>query len=250
MKLLIAKDYNQLSQWAAEMIADAVKEKPDIVLGLATGGTPLGTYQALIEMHQREGIDFSKVRSFNLDEYHGLEASHPQSYHYFMQTNLFQHINIKPENVHIPNGVCENIEEECRAYDQKIHDCGGIDLQLLGIGANGHIGFNEPGHELQLNTHRVKLTEATIQANSRFFDSVEEVPTHAITMGIKGIMSAKKILLLASGAQKAPVIKRMLEGTLSTQVPASVLQLHPDVVIIVDQEIGDLLGDAANLATE
>lgn len=238
MKIVVAENYQELSKLAARIIAEAVQSKPDGVLGLATGSTPLGTYQELIRIHHEEGLDFSRIVTFNLDEYYGLHSLHPQSYGYFMRENLFKHINIDLKNTHIPNGTPEDLEAECRAYDELLTAHGGIDLQLLGIGENGHVGFNEPSANLNVYTHLVQLKEETIRANSRFFSSLKEVPTQAITMGLGGILKAKKILLLAAGKAKAPVIAKLLEGKLSTQVPASILQVHPQVVVIVDQEIG------------
>jgi len=232
MKVIITVNYEEMSKKAAEIVKKQIKEKPNTVLGLATGSTPLGMYKHLIEMYKRGEIDFSNVITFNLDEYIGLSPDHPQSYHYFMFHNFFNHINIKKENVHIPNGIAEDLEEECRKYEEEIEKAGGIDLQILGIGINGHIGFNEPDESIETKTHVVTLTEKTINANKRFFKSAEEVPRKAITMGLGSIMKAKKIVLLASGKNKAEAIKETIKGQLTTKVPATVLALHPDVTII------------------
>ena len=205
MKIFAAKDYHDLSRKAANIISAQVIMKPDAVLGLATGSTPIGTYKQLQEWYEKGDLDFSKVHSINLDEYKGLPGTHDQSYRYFMNYNLFDHININKANTDVPNGLAENAAKECARYDALIQEKGGIDLQLLGIGGNGHIGFNEPADIFQAGTHVVTLTEETRQANARFFESIEQVPTHALTMGIKGIMTARKVLLLASweGKQEA-----------------------------------------------
>ena len=243
MKVIITVNYEEMSKKAAEIVKKQIKEKPNTVLGLATGSTPLGMYKHLIEMYKRGEIDFSNVITFNLDEYIGLSPDHPQSYHYFMFHNFFNHINIKKENVHIPNGIAEDLEEECRKYEEEIEKAGGIDLQILGIGINGHIGFNEPDESIETKTHVVTLTEKTINANKRFFKSAEEVPRKAITMGLGSIMKAKKIVLLASGKNKAEAIKETIKGQLTTKVPATVLALHPDVTIIIDKEAASLIPD-------
>lgn len=241
MQVFIEKDYSAMSEKAAQIFANEMQQKPDLVLGLATGSTPTGTYQELIRMHKEEGLDFSKVVSFNLDEYYGLAPDNPQSYNYFMFENLFNHVNVKKENIHIQNGLVSDVETYCKQYDEEIEKYGGIDLQLLGIGVNGHIGFNEPAEELVLGTHLTDLTEDTIKANSRFFDSPEEVPTKAITMGIGSIMKAKKILLLASGKNKAEIMAKLLNSdVVTTKVPASLLMLHPNVTIIMDEEAASL----------
>lgn len=241
MQVFIEKDYSAMSEKAAQIFANEIKQKSDLVLGLATGSTPIGTYKELIRMHKEEGLDFSKVVSFNLDEYYGLAPDNPQSYNYFMFENLFNHINIKKENVHIPNGLVSDVEAYCKQYDEEIEKYGGIDIQLLGIGVNGHIGFNEPAEELILGTHLTDLTEDTITANSRFFDSPEEVPTKAITLGIGSIMKAKKILLLASGKNKAEIMAKLLNSdVVTTKVPASLLMLHSNAIIIMDEEAASL----------
>lgn len=243
MRVIITVNYDEMSKKAAEIVKKQIKEKPNTVLGLATGSTPLGMYKHLIEMYKRGEIDFSNVITFNLDEYIGLSPDHPQSYHYFMFHNFFNHINIKKENVHIPNGIAEDLEEECRKYEEEIEKAGGIDLQILGIGINGHIGFNEPDESIETKTHVVTLTEKTINANKRFFKSAEEVPRKAITMGLGSIMKAKKIVLLASGKNKAEAIKETIKGQLTTKVPATVLALHHDVTIIIDKEAASLIPD-------
>lgn len=235
MKLVIAKDYEDMSKIAAEEMAETIKENPEAVLGLATGGTPVGMYKELIKMNKEGKIDFSKITSVNLDEYVGLDGEHDQSYRYFMNTNLFNHINIDKNNTYVPNGKAEDIEKECREYDERIKELGGIDVQLLGIGNNGHVGFNEPANELSLGTHLTGLTESTIEANARFFEKKEDVPTKAVTMGLGGIMKAKKIILVASGEGKAEIIKKLVKGKITTQVPASMLQMHNNVVVIVDE---------------
>ncbi|MBE6065116.1 glucosamine-6-phosphate deaminase [Clostridium cochlearium] len=236
MKVLIKDNYNELSKAAALDILELVKEKPNCVLGLATGSTPVGTYEKLIEFYKEGKIDFSKVTSFNLDEYRGLPEDHPQSYKFFMNDVFFNHINIKKENTFLLNGMATNIEKECMEYDKKIDNKGGIDLQILGIGGNGHIAFNEPSEELILFTHLTKLKSKTIKDNSRFFNSQEEVPTEALTMGIGSIMKAKKIILLISGECKAEIAKKLIKGQLTTKLPASLLHLHPNCTVILDKE--------------
>jgi glucosamine-6-phosphate deaminase len=235
MKIYAAKDYNDLSRKAANIISAQVILKPNAVLGLATGSTPVGAYKQMIEWHKKGDLDFSRVRSVNLDEYKGLSGDHDQSYRYFMNHNLFDHVNIDKANTNVPNGLAEDPAAECRRYDQVIRDMGGIDLQLLGIGGNGHIGFNEPCDVFEKGTHVVTLTEETRKSNARFFSSIDEVPTHALTMGIQGIMSAGKILLLASGEAKAKAVYDSCFGPVVPGVPASVLQLHRDVIVIADE---------------
>ena len=235
MKIIAAKDYTDLSRKAANIISAQVIMKPDAVLGLATGSTPLGTYSQLIQWYEKGDIDFSKTKSINLDEYLGLDGSHDQSYRYFMDHNFFDHINIKKENTNVPNGLAEDPYEECQRYKRVIKNLGGIDLQLLGIGSNGHIGFNEPGAVFKKETHLVKLTESTRKSNARFFSSLDEVPTHALTMGIRNIMLAKKILLLATGEQKAQALYSSFFGPVTPSMPASILQLHNDCIVIADE---------------
>ena len=235
MKIYAAKDYDDMSRKAGNLIAAQIILKPDAILGLATGSTPVGAYGQLIEKCKAGDIDFSRIRSVNLDEYKGLSGEHDQSYRYFMNHNLFDHVNIDKARTNVPNGLAEDPEAECRRYDQVIADMDGIDLQLLGIGGNGHIGFNEPCEVFEKGTHVVTLTEETRQSNARFFASIDEVPTHALTMGIQNIMSAKKVLLLASGEGKAKALYDSCFGPVTPHVPASVLQLHNDVVIIADE---------------
>jgi glucosamine-6-phosphate deaminase len=208
---------------------------PNSVLGLATGSTPIGTYQQLIDWYKKGDLDFEKVTSINLDEYAGLAPDHDQSYRYFMQKNFFDHINIRPENTYVPNGMADDLEAECRRYNGIIEKYGPIDIQLLGMGHNGHIGFNEPGRAFELNTHVVDLTQSTIEANARFFSSADEVPKRALTMGIKTIMQAKRVLVVVSGEDKAEIVERAFAGPVTTQVPASILQMHPDVTLVGDQ---------------
>ena len=241
MRLMIAKDYEAMSHQAARMVAGQIYLKPDSVLGLATGSTPLLMYQELIRVHQEIGLDFSEVTTFNLDEYLELEPDNPNSYHYYMHQNFFRHINIRPDNIHIPSGRPDDIAAECARYDEKIRRIGGIDLQVLGIGSNGHIGFNEPDIKFEATTHPVKLDEETIAANSRFFATIDEVPRYAISMGIKTIMHAKKVLLLANGPAKAEAIYRTLYEGITPETPASILQLHQDVTIIAEEKAARLL---------
>jgi len=243
MIIMNTKDYNELSKKAADIIGAQVILKPDCVLGLATGSTPVGAYKELIKAYEAGELDFSQVKSVNLDEYKGLTGDHDQSYRYFMNTNLFDHVNIDKANTNVPSGVEEDGEAECERYNKLIEDLGGIDLQLLGIGGNAHIGFNEPCDEFVKGTHLVTLEEDTRQANARFFASIDEVPTQAYTMGIQNIMSAKKVLLLANGKAKAQAVYDTCFGPVKPQVPASILQMHPDCVVIADE-------DALSLCTE
>lgn len=235
MRIIKASNYNEMSRCAANIIAAQITLKPDSVLGLATGSTPIGTYKLLVKGYQQGNLDFSKVRSVNLDEYCGLDGSHDQSYRYFMNTNLFNHVNIDMANTNVPNGIATDLEQECKRYDRLIEELGGVDLQLLGIGHNGHIGFNEPNEFFDKATHVVELKQSTIDANSRFFEKIEDVPKRAITMGIKSIMSAKKVLLVA-GADKKDIIERALFGPITPQVPASVLQFHNDLIVVVSEK--------------
>ena len=241
MRIYAAKDYADLSRKAANIISAQVIMKPNAVLGLATGSTPVGAYRQLIEWYNKGDVDFSQISSINLDEYEGLSGKHDQSYRYFMNHNFFDHINIKKENTNVPNGLAQDAEEECRRYNHVIKSLGGIDLQLLGIGGNGHIGFNEPGTAFEKETHLVTLTEQTRESNARFFKDLDEVPTHAFTMGIKSIMSAKKILLLATGENKAKALYDSFFGPVTPGVPASILQLHNDCTIIADEEALSLI---------
>lgn len=241
MQIYIEKDSTAVGKRAAQIFADEIKKKPDIVLGLATGSTPITTYQELIRMHREEDLDFSKVISFNLDEYYGLTPDNPQSYHSFMKENLFKHINVNPKNIHIPDGTVTDVDTYCKNYDEQIEKLGGIDIQLLGIGVNGHIGFNEPGEELLAGTHLTDLAEDTIKANSRFFKSMDEVPKQAITMGLGSILKARKIILLSSGKGKADIMAKLLKsGVITTENPSSFLLLHKDVTIIMDEEAASL----------
>ena len=238
MRIITVENYGEMSKKAAAMMGSQLILKPDSVLGLATGDTPLGMYEELIKMYNNKEIDFSEAKTFNLDEYYGINKENSQSYHYYMIKNLFNHINIKIENINIPNGMAEDIEQECLDYEKKISATGGIDIQVLGIGVNGHIGFNEPDVNFEAQTHLVNLDEKTIESNSRFFESIQEVPTKAISMGIKTIMHSKKVILLANGISKAEAIAKTVKGKISPEVPASILQLHQDVTIIVDKQAG------------
>ncbi len=232
MNIIETKDYTELSRKVANIISAQVILKSTSILGLATGSTPIGTYKQLIDWYQKGDIDFSKVTTVNLDEYCGLSTLNEQSYRYFMNHNLFDHININKENTHVPNGLADDMEAECRRYDKLITELGGIDIQLLGIGHNGHIGFNEPDVSFEQTTHIVNLDETTLEANSRFFDSIDEVPKQAITMGIKSIMQSKKIILIANGADKKEIVEKALYGPVTPDVPASILQFHPDLTVI------------------
>lgn len=243
MRLIIAKDYKELSKKAANIVASQITLKPDSVLGLATGETPLGMYRELRDIYEKGDIDFANVRTFNLDEYYGLDEKNFQSYRYYMIENLFKHINIREENINIPNGMSIDIDKECHDYEEKIQASRGIDLQVLGIGRNGHVGFNEPDIKFEARTHIVNLDEDTIEANSRFFDSIEAVPKKAISMGIKTIMNAKSILLLANGVEKAEAIYNTIKGKIIPKVPASVLQLHPNVTIIIEEKAASMILD-------
>ena len=235
MKFITTDTYEKLSRQAANIISAQVIIKPDCVLGLATGSSPLGIYRQLIDWHQKGDIDFSDVTSVNLDEYVGLAATHEQSYRYFMQTNFFDHINIRPENTFVPDGCAADFERECAGYDARIESLGGIDLQLLGIGPDGHIGFNEPGDCFVKNTHVVELHASTIEANARFFAHAGEVPRRAVTMGMISIMQAKKILLIANGPAKKEILTRAFNGPITPEIPASILQLHPDITVIYSE---------------
>ena len=234
MRIVLSDTYRDMSRKAAYIVASQIILNPRSVLGFATGETPLGLYRMLISMYWAGDLDFSGITTFNLDEYYGLSEESPYSYRFYMKKNLFQHINIREDQWHIPRGTAENVEEECRRYDRAIEKAGGIDLQILGLGVDGHIGFNEPDEKFEGGTHLVELQESTLKANARFFPSPEEVPRFALSMGIKTIMKAKKILLLASGASKADVIYEALQGEVIPEQPASRLQLHPDVTCILD----------------
>lgn len=224
-----------MSRKAANIMSAQIIMKPDCTLGLATGSTPIGMYDQLVEWYNKGDLDFSEVKSVNLDEYRGITRDNEQSYYYFMHKHLFDRVNINPENTHLPNGMAEDAAEECRRYEELISNLGGIDMQLLGLGHNGHIGFNEPGDAFGKETSCVNLTERTIEANKRFFASVDDVPKQAFSMGIKSIMQAKKILLVVSGEDKAEAVQKALFGPVTSSVPGSVLQLHNDVTVVADE---------------
>ena len=235
MKIYVADDYKGMSRKAASIIASQVTLKADSVLGLATGSTPIGMYEQLVEWHKAGDLDFSAVKTVNLDEYVGLAPDHDQSYRYFMNDNLFNHVNIDKANTHVPNGLAADPAAECERYDRVVDEMGGVDIQVLGMGHNGHIGFNEPADHFPLGTNLVDLQESTINANARFFASKDEVPKQAMTMGIHTIMKAKKILVVVNGEGKADIVKKAFTGPVTPQVPASILQLHPDVVLVGDK---------------
>ncbi len=241
MEIIIADNYEEMSRVAADMIERQLLRKPSSVLGLATGSTPVGLYRELVRRHREEGLDLSKVITFNLDEYLDLSPSHPQSYRYFMDENLFKHINVDPKNIHVPYGHAEEIDAFCQWYEDEISRAGGIDIQVLGIGADGHIAFNEPGSSLGSRTRLKTLTKQTIDDNARFFDDPNEVPRFAITMGVGTIMEAREVLLIANGAKKAEIIAHALEGPVTAQVTASALQMHRHVTVVLDAEAGAML---------
>ena len=236
MRIIRAKDYREMSRRAAEIIASEVILKPDCVLGLATGSSPVGTYDELVKMYEDGALDFSEVRTVNLDEYCGLDITSDQSYVWFMHHHLFDRVNIKPENTHFPDGKQADAQKACAEYDAVMEKTGRTDLQLLGLGPDGHIGFNEPENFFPVGTHKVALTESTIQANKRFFSSEKEVPRFAYTMGVAGIMKARRVLMVVSGKSKAGILKEAFCGPVVPQVPASVLQLHPDFILVADEE--------------
>ena len=235
MQIYRAKDYEDMSKKAANIIASQVVLKQDCVLGLATGSTPIGAYKNLVEKYEQGDLDFSQVTTVNLDEYKGLPRENDQSYYYFMHDNLFDHVNVKPENTHLPDGTKEDANEECARYEELIRSLGGQDLQLLGLGHNGHIGFNEPDTVFEKTTHCVDLQESTIEANKRFFASADDVPKQAYTMGIGTIMQAKKILVVVSGEDKADTVAKAFFGPVTPEVPASILQFHKDVILVADE---------------
>lgn len=235
MKIYKAKDYKDMSRKAANIISAQVIMKPNCVLGLATGSTPIGTYAQLVEWYNKGDLDFSEVTTVNQDEYKGLPRTNDQSYYYFMHQHLFDRVNIDPERTNVPNGMEPDAEKECGRYEELIRSLGGVDLQLLGLGHNGHIGFNEPGEAFEKETHCVDLTESTIEANKRFFASADDVPKQAYTMGIKTIMQAKKILIVVNGENKADIVERAFFGPVTPEVPASILQLHNDVTLVGDE---------------
>ena len=241
MRIIVCENYEEVSKKAAQMILSQVTLKPNSVLGLATGSTPIGMYENLVNLNKKGDIDFSEVRTFNLDEYYNLPKENNQSYHYFMHQNLFNHININSENIHIPNGMTNDVNAECERYDELIKESGGIDIQVLGIGNNAHIGFNEPTINFEKGTHLVELDDSTIEANSRFFDNIEDVPKKAITMGVGSIFKSRKIMLIATGENKAEAIYNTVYGKVVPEVPASILQFHSDIVLILDKDAAKLL---------
>ena len=236
MRIICAKDYKEMSEMAADIIGAQVLLKPDAVLGLATGSTPIGTYEELVRRYEAGRLDFSKIKTVNLDEYRGLTRDNDQSYYYFMHTHLFDHININKNNTNVPDGMEPDALKAGQDYENIIKNYGGIDLQLLGLGNNGHIGFNEPGDEFIDKTHVVDLTESTIEANKRFFKSIDDVPKQAYTMGIGSIMRAKRVLMVVNGKGKAEIVKEAFFGPITPKVPASILQLHNDFILIGDAE--------------
>jgi len=237
MEIKSINSYDEMSKLAAKIVAEQIINKPNTVLGLATGSTPLGIYRALAKLYKKGKLDFSKVTTFNLDEYLGLSPEHPQSYHYYMYENFFKHVNIEEKNIHIPKGDTKYPVQECLNYEREIEKVGGIDLQVLGIGVNGHVGFNEPDINLEARTHVIQLSNETIRANSRFFKNLDKVPRKAITMGMATIMKSKKIILMAWGIEKKKPILKVTSGHIATEVPASLLQVHNDVILIVDKKI-------------
>lgn len=241
MKFKVFDSYEELSAYSAELVAGVIREKEDAVLGLATGSSPLGLYEELIKLYDDGNLDFSRIRSINLDEYVGLDGTHDQSYRYFMDINFFNHINIDKKNTFVPNGIAEDLEKGAKEYDELIESLGGVDVQVLGIGPNGHIGFNEPAEQLNLNTHIAELTEETIKANARFFASEKDVPTRAVTMGVGPIMKARKVILIASGENKAWAVKSLVDDLISTTIPATLLKVHPDVTVLLDKAAASLL---------
>lgn len=241
MKLIVCKDYDELSKKAADIFADVVKQNPKCTLGLATGSTPVGMYKELIKKYENGEIDFKDVTTFNLDEYYPISKDNDQSYDYFMNDNLFSKINVKKENIHILNGMADDAQKECENYEKMIEENGGIDIQLLGIGQNGHIAFNEPDDKLYSDTHVTSLTQNTIEANSRFFEKIEDVPTKALTMGMGSILKSRKIVILINGDKKSKALKELLSGMIDTHNPSTLLNVHSDVVVICDQEAYDAM---------
>lgn len=236
MEVIIASSYEEMSKAAAHRVAEVLNAKPNAVLGMATGSTPLSLYKELVRMHRDEGLDFSQVTTFNLDEYVGLPRTHEQSYHYFMHENFFQHVNIPKQNIYIPSGTTNNYKAFCEWYENRIHECGGIDIQILGIGSDGHIAFNEPTSSLSSRTRLKTLARQTIEDNARFFDKVEDVPVYAITMGVGTILEASELLLVANGKGKADAVAKMIEGPVTSMITASALQLHPSAYVYLDPE--------------
>jgi len=241
VQVIIVKDKAQMGKTAAEIVAEGMQAKEHFVLGLATGTTPIPLYRELIRMHRKEGLDFSTTITFNLDEYVGIEGTHEQSYRFFMNRELFDHVNINKKATHVPDGMADDAEMFCAEYESMIADCGGVDCQVLGIGSNGHIGFNEPGTSLGSRTHKTALTESTVKDNSRLFEKVEDVPTEALTMGIGTILDAESILLLASGANKAKAVADAIEGPVTATCPASALQFHPNVTFVITEDAATVL---------
>ncbi len=235
MRIIVCENYDEMSARAAEIVASQLILKPDSILGLATGSTPIGLYENLAKMNKEGLIDFSQVKSFNLDEYYPIDHSNDQSYYYFMNDNLFSKVNIDVKNTDIPNGEASDPVAECKAYEERIAASAGVDLQILGIGQNGHIGFNEPDENLSAVTHLVTLTDNTIEANARFFEKKEDVPTKALTMGIGTIMKSRKIVILASGKNKFDAVQKLLDNSITTDCPATMLKTHPDVILICDK---------------
>lgn len=241
MKVIVVKNSDEMSRLAAKRIISLIKSKPNATIGLATGGTPKGVYTELRKDHKENGTSYEQIKTVNLDEYVGLSDDHPNSYHYYMNEELLSHINIKEENIYLPNGVAQDLQTECKRYEEIISSLGGIDLQLLGIGHNGHIGFNEPGTSFESRTHLVHLTDETIQANARYFHSIDEVPKQALTMGIKTILESNEIILIANGIEKAKAIKMLVEDPIDELVPASALRAHENVTVIADEAAASLL---------
>ncbi len=241
MRIIRTKNYEEMSHAAANLISAQMLLKPNCVLGLATGSSPVGAYKQLIEWYEQGVLDFSQVYTVNLDEYVGLNKDHDQSYAYFMRDNLFDHVNIDPAKTNIPDGMNADGAAECARYDQVIADLGGVDLQLLGLGVNGHIGFNEPDDHFSCGTQQIELTESTRDANKRFFSSIDEVPTHARTMGVRDILQAKRVVMVASGKNKAEAVKAAFFGPITPQMPASILQYHPDFTLVADEDALSLL---------
>ncbi len=241
MEVIITSSYEEMSKVSARIIATEIRKKHDMILGLATGDTPVGTYEELVRIHREEGLDFSKIKSFNLDEYVGLAPLHKNSYNVFMRENLFNKININIANVYVPQGNTDDPEEYCKWYEKQISNCGGIDLQVLGIGRDGHIAFNEPGSSFASRTRVKALHKQTIEDNSRFFSSMDDVPRFAITMGIGTILESRRILLIANGEKKADVVAAFIEGPVTSQITASALQLHTDVTVVLDKDAASKL---------
>lgn len=236
MRVIVMDDYEAMSLKAAELMAAQIILKPDSVIGFATGSTPIGLYKHLVEKYKAGELDFSKIKSVNLDEYMGMSKENDQSYRYYMNNNLFNHVNIDLANTYVPNGLAEDGDAECARYDELIRSLGGIDMQLLGIGNNGHIGFNEPAEHFPICSHCVDLTESTIQANTRFFEDPCQVPRQALTMGIGQIMQAQRVIVIASGTVKAEIVRKAFWGPVTPEVPASILQMHPDFTLVIDRE--------------